>query len=272
MFFEYLTRGVSAGLLAGVVFAVFVAAVANPVVGFADQQHHAVGESGHDHQAAHGHETGGEQTGETGPRGAEGGSHATPVSAAVTEIVSVLASGLWAVLLGGVVFGVAFYFLEPAIPGTGATKRYVLAAAGFLTVSGAPWLVLPPAAPGAEQSLAVGTRLPLYAGMMVAGALSSLLAGWLYTRLRDATGRAVAGSVALLSLGVLALPASLAPANAVQGTLAPGLANGVTGLIVFGQALLWLLLATAHAQLSGRGAESPRGAGSTNTAVASPAD
>ncbi len=264
MLAAYLTRGVKAGLVAGIVLALFVAIVANPLVVYADETNHAVGESHHE-EGSHAESAHGE--------GGHGdGDHSEPaVSLAATKAVSILSSGLWAVLLGGVVFGIAFYFLEPAIPGTGATKSYVLAGAGFVTVSGAPWLVLPPVAPGAEQSLAVDTRLLLYGGMMVAGALTCLLAGYVYKRVSASSGRLVAGLAAVLPFGLLAIPAVLAPTNAVEGALAPELRTGLVGLVVFGQLLVWLALAATHAQLRpGDGAQ----AGTTSPAseAAIPAD
>ncbi len=229
-----MTRGVKAGLVAGLAFGLLVALVANPLVAFADELGH---EGGHatdgqhaDHHAAH-----------------DGA-----VSAAVTNAVSAVSGVLWGVLLGGVVFGVAFALLEPAIPGTGAAKSYVLAAAGFLTVSGAPWLALPPQPPGAEQTLPTATRLPLYAGMMVAGALACLLAGALYLRVRERRGRVVATVAASLSLGLLAVPAALAPTNEVTHSLPAALSSGLVGLVVLGQAFLWLALAAVHARLRRR--------------------
>ena len=251
MLWDYLRRGVKAGLVAGLVFGLFVAVVANPLVAFADETNHAAGESDHAHEAADGH---GVEAGSHA--GDAGGHHDSAVSAAVTKAVSVVSAGLWALLLGAVVFGAGFYLLEPAIPGTGTTKSYVLGLAGFVTVSGAPWLVLPPVAPGAEQSLAVGTRLPLYAGMMVAGAACCLLAGSVYRRLTPSTGRVGAALAALIPFGVLGVLALLAPANAVEGALSPPLRSGVTGLVVFGQLLLWLLLAATHAQFTA--ADRPR--------------
>ncbi len=237
MLFDYLTRGVKAGLLAGVVFGLLMAGVANPLVAHADALNHDGGGDGHH---GHSHATGGE--------GEAHGGGAVPT--AVNRGASVLAGGLWAVLLGGVFFGVVYYFLEPAIPGTGATKSYVLGAAGFVTVSGAPWLVLPPVSPGAQQSLAVSTRLPLYAGMMIVGALTCLLAGYAYNRTCESKGHAAGVAAAMLPFGLLAIPALLAPTNAVSGGLSPALRNGLTGLFVFGQALLWLLLAVGHAQFT----------------------
>ena len=251
MFADYLTRGVKAGLVAGLVFGLFMAVVANPLVAFADETAHADG--GHDHD----HAIGGEH-----------GHDDTAVSTVVTKTVSVVSGSLWAVLLGGAVFGIGYFFLEPAIPGTGATKSYVLGAAGFVTVSGAPWLVLPPVAPGARQSIPVETRLLLYAGMMVVGALTCLLAGYGYNRLSASRGRVTAVVGAVCPFGLLAVPALLAPTNAVDGTLSPELRAGLTGLFVFGQALLWLTLATAHAQFTpdSQGDDATARAGSAVTA------
>lgn len=242
MLADHLMRGVKAGLVAGLVFGLFAAAVATPLVAFADGTNHAAagGDHGHEVESGHHEAEGGHADG--------AGHHGAAVPTAVDGAVSVLAGGLWAVLLGGGVFGVGYYLLEPAIPGTGASKSYVLGAAGFVTVSGAPWLVLPPVAPGVEQSLPVETRLPLYGGMMVAGALACLLAGGAYNRLRASRGRAVAAGGAALPFGLLAVPAALAPTNAVDGALAPELRVGLTGLFVFGQLLLWGCLAATHAR------------------------
>jgi hypothetical protein len=140
--------------------------------------------------------------------------------------------------------------LEPAIPGTGAAKSYVLGAAGFVTVSGAPWLVLPPAPPGVEESLPVSTRLALYGAAMVVGALVCLLSGGVYARLRASNDRVIAALGALVPLALLALAA---PTNPARGTLAPTLRAGLVGLSVFGQVLVWLLLAAAHARLRPNG-------------------
>jgi predicted cobalt transporter CbtA len=237
---DYLRRGVKAGLVAGLVFGLFMAFVANPLVAYADGQNHAA-DGEHGHAGEHDHGPGDGHAGEAGH-------HDAAVSPAIDEAVSVLSGGLWAVLLGGVVFGVGFYLLEPLVPGTGATRSYLLGLAGFVTVSGAPWLVVPPVAPGAEQSLPTDARLSLYAGMIVAGAVVCLLSAVVYDRLRDANGRAVAAVVALLPFALLAVPTVLAPTNAVEGALSPALRSGLTGLFVFGQALVWLVLAGAHAQ------------------------
>ncbi|MFB6184950.1 MAG: CbtA family protein [Haloarculaceae archaeon] len=231
MFFQYLERGLVAGLVAGLVFGVFMASVGNPFVVYVDGLAHG---GGHAAEAASHH-------------------HAEPVvSMAVTKVVSVVSSGFWGLLLGACTFGVAFFFLEPSIPGTGATKSYLLAAAGFVTVSGAPWLALPPAAPGMEQALSTGTRLPIYAGMMVAGLIASLLAGVAYDRLAEEYGRVVGVLGALVPLALLPVVAAVLPANPIHGDVPPTLVRTFRGFVVFGQAVLWFVLASAHAWLHRR--------------------
>lgn len=220
MFADYVTRGVTAGAVAGLVFGLFVALVADPFVGFAD-----------------------------GLAQSEGG------GSLVTTAVSVLSGVLWGVFLGGVVFGVAFYFLEPALPGGGLTQRLLLAAAGFLTVSGAPWLVVPPRLPGVESTLDTTTALALYGGMLVAGAVASLLAILLFARLRDSYGQSVAAAAAVLPLSLLAVPALLSPAAVASGSSPARLATAITGMVVFGQVLLWLVLAATHTWLCRRSGE-----------------
>ncbi|MFC6824917.1 CbtA family protein [Halopelagius fulvigenes] len=244
MLFTYVKRGVKAGIVAGLVFGLLVALVGNPFIALADEfggdGHHA---GGHHHEAGDAH-------------------HDSAVSTAVTNGVSVVSGVLWGVLLGGVVFGVAYYLLEPAIPGTGGTKSYLVAAAGFVTVSGAPWLVLPPQV-GGEQALPTDTRILLYGGMMVAGGLVCLLSGFAYDRLRGAHGRVTAAIAAVLPFALLAVPVALAPANPAESPLPAELATGLTGMVVFGQAVLWLVLAGTHARLRLRSADGRTAEGAT---------
>jgi hypothetical protein len=242
VFVEHVTRGVRAGAVAGLAFGLLVALVANPLIGFAD-----AADGGH-HEA-----TGGDH---------HGGGHHDAVPALVTDAVGVVAGLLWGVLLGGVVFGAVFYLLEPVIPGTGTTESYLLGAAGFVTVSGAPWLVLPPRV-GAETVLAGPTRAALYGGMMVAGALACLLAGVVYRRLAGRS-QPVAVAAAAVPLALLAVPAALAPPATAGSPLSGGLSSGLAGLVLFGQVLLWSLLAATHARLRGRSTAAP----STDGAVA----
>lgn len=222
MLTAYVLRGVKAGIAAGVAFGAFVALVGNPLVGYA----------------------------ETFETGSHGGGPA--VSGFVTTVVSVVGGALWGLLLGAVVFGLVFYFLEPAIPGTSRTKSYLLAAAGFVTVSGAPWLILPPQPPGVEQALPTGTRITWYLIMMVAGAVACGLAGAVFNRLRRRFGRPPAVVGAVVPFALVAAVAALAPANPVSGPITDGFADVFRAVTVVGQLGLWLVLATVHAWLLDR--------------------
>jgi hypothetical protein len=160
------------------------------------------------------------------------GTDATLASFAVTGV----AAALWSVLLGAVVFGAAHFLFEPLVPGRGAVRSYLLGAAGFVTVSGAPWLVLPP---GVESALPAGTRVALYAGAMVAGAAACLLAGATYRRVRRTSGRRVALAAALVPLSLLSGLAVVGPVGVPVADLALP--------VVAGQPALWAALATVHA-------------------------
>ena len=225
MFTRYVLRGMKAGVVAGLFFGLFVALIGNPFIGYA----------------------------ETFEKGGHG--HGPVVSGAVTTGVSIAGGVLVGILLGAVVLGVAFYFLEPAIPGEHGTKSYLLAAAGFVTVSGAPWLVLPPQPPGVEQTLPVGTRLGLYAVMMLAGAVACGLSGYAYNRLRRQPSRLLALVGGIVPVALLLAVAVAMPANDVSGPIPEGLAAVFRTVVGMGEVGLWLVLGSAHAWLHGRGRE-----------------
>ncbi|EMA44868.1 CbtA family protein [Halococcus saccharolyticus] len=256
MLTTYLLRGAKAGLIAGLVFGVFIALVGNPLVGLAET--FEGGEAGgHGTEAQAGDAGGGHhESGAGSADGAGGGHHASAaVSALTTKLVSIAGGIGWGLLFGVAGFGAAYYFLEPAIPGTGATKQYLLAAAGFVTISGAPWLVLPPQPPGAEQALATDTRLVWYAVLMAAGAGACLLAGYTYNRLKPVRGTAVAVAGVAASFAVLAVPVLLAPSNPVSIPTPTDLVTTFRGLVAASQAMLWFVLASVHAWLVRREAD-----------------
>lgn len=224
MLTTYLIRGLKAGLVAGLVFGLFVALVGNPLVGFAEA-------------ASHGH-------GDAADRAHDG--QGSAVSAVVERGASV-AAGVALGLFLGAAFGIAYYFLEPAVPGAGDTKSYLLAAAGFATVSGAPWLAFPPQAPGVEHALPADVRIAWYGGMMVVGALACGAAGRAYATLRPTSGRVVALAAVAASLATVLTVALLAPGDPT--TVAGGVEAVYRGVVVFGQLALWAALAGAHAWL-----------------------
>lgn len=217
MITAYVLRGLKAGAVAGLFFGLFVALIANPLIGFAESF-----EAGH-----HG----------------AGGTHA------VTGIVSILGGVLFGLLLGAVVYGIGFYFLEPGIPGTRGTKSYLLAGAGFVTLSGAPWLVLPPQPPGVDQAISVGTRLALYGGMMLVGAACCGAAGYIFNRLQGRFHILLVAGAALVPFTILPIVAVIAPANSASGPIPERLSYLFRMITVFGQVGLWIVLASTHAWL-----------------------
>ncbi|MBX0288285.1 CbtA family protein [Haloarcula salinisoli] len=216
---DYLERGALAGLVGGLGYGLFQATVGNSFTAGLETF-----ESGHSHSG--------------GP----------VVDGLTTAAVSVGGGVLWGLLFGIAVFGVGYYFLEPVLPGRAVTQRLTLAAAGFLTVSGAPWLVLPPQPPGVEQALATDTRMALYAGMMAVGALvaAACVVAYRQTAHRHPAIRALATGLPLV---VLSVPVALAPANAVSGPVPVTLAAAYRWTVVFGQAGLWAIIAAVHSWL-----------------------
>lgn len=223
MLADYVARGVAAGLVAGAAFAAFVALVGNPLV--AGTEAVASAEAG---GAAH---------------------HGAPVVAGAAAGAASVAAGVALGLLFGAGFGVAYFFLEPVLPGGTGARSYLLGAAGFVTVSGAPWLVLPPQPAGVEQALPTDVRLAWYAGMMGLGALVCGLAGYAYVRVGRARARPIALAAAALPVALLAVPVTLAPANPVHGAVPDALVVAFRGVVLFGQVAVWAVLAGTHAWL-----------------------
>jgi len=152
MLVDYLERARPRRRDRRIAYGAYMAFVANPLIGYGRLAE------------------GGEHAHEAGEHAHAAGEHAHAVSEATTAAVSIGSGVLWGILLGGV-FALGFYFLEPALPGRGNVKAYVLAGAGFLTVSVAPWLVLPPTVPGAEQAYDPTLRIAIYVGLIAVGAV-----------------------------------------------------------------------------------------------------
>lgn len=224
MVYGYLKQGVLAGGVAGVAYGLFVAIVANPLT-----------ESIHELQHDHGH----------------AGESASVVAESTTAIVSVGGGLLWAIFLGGL-FALALFVFEPAIPGSPTVKPYVLAGAGFLTISVTPWLVLPPTTPGAEQLYTVEGRLAIYGGLVLAGAAVSVAAVSIYNRFtKNGPAVGVAAGVTPIVGTILVLPA-VTPTVVTHPGLSTDLVAAYQGMVVVGQAGLWLLVAATFSWLHRR--------------------
>ncbi|ELY67170.1 CbtA family protein [Natrinema versiforme] len=240
MLVDYLERGVLAGAIAGIAYGAYMAVVANPLIGYMETV-----AAGGDHAHA------GEHAHEAGEHAHAAGEHAHAVSEATTAAVSVGSGVLWGILLGGV-FALAFYFLEPALPGRGRVKTYVLAGAGFLTVSVAPWLVLPPTTPGAEQAFDPTLRIAIYAGLMAVGAVVAVLSVYAYRRV-SARSRPLGGVAAALPIvALVAVTAIAAPTIVESGSMPADLVTAFRGLTALSQAALWALVAGCFGWLQTR--------------------
>lgn len=222
-------RGVKAGLIAGVVFGLFMAIVANPLIAYADEMNHNNIEGEHSHE------------------GEDHGSAENTNSILTNKIISILSAGLWGILLGGGIFGITYYLIEPIIPGTGTMKSYLLGIGGFITISGAPWITLPPTSPGIQQSLPSDTRTLIYAGMIIFGAVICLLSGIIYTHFKPSMGQPLATIIGVLPFGLLLIPPVLVPKNTIRSTLPEDLRVGMIGIVVFSQLMLWTILTISHA-------------------------
>jgi predicted cobalt transporter CbtA len=223
--YDYLRRGAVAGGVGGAAYGLYMALVGNPLVAHAEALAHEHAEHGHEHS----HE-------------------AEPlVSEGLMQAVSVGSGVALGLLFGVVVFGVVAFLVEPALPERG--QSYLLGLAGFLTVSGVPWLVLPPAAPGVETSLAVGPSRYLYIGLMATGAVACLAAGAAYHRLSEREN-AVAGVAGLAVFAAIIGTAVLAaPSPTYESALSASFESLYVGAIAVGQLGLWGITAATHARL-----------------------
>jgi hypothetical protein len=230
---DRLRSGVAAGALAGVAYGLFTWLVVSPVV--RRLEHLASHGGGHGHGVVH---TVGEPT---------------------TAVVSAGSGVLWGILLGAA-FGVAYHLFEPGLPGR-ELKPYILAGAGFLIISVAPWTVLPPATPGMEPLYGPSLRVPLYLGLVAVGGLVAATSILGYARTRRARGRGTGAFVALLPLAALGLLSVVAPPTLTGGGALTGLSVAFRWLVGISQATLWALIAVAFRRfdrrLDRRGTNSP---------------
>jgi hypothetical protein len=230
--YDYLRRGALAGGVGGLAYGLYTAAVGNPLVAHAEQLAHEGGEHAHEHGHEHGH-----------AHEAAGGL----VTEGVTQAVSIGGGVLLGVLFGLVVFGVAAYLFEPALPDRWGS--YLLGLGGFATFSGIPWLVQPPAAPGVETGIATDAALPLYVGLMAVGAVACLAAGWTAHRLSGRGSPVAATAGVAVFAAIVAVAVLAAPSTTYESALPATFESAYVGVVVIGQLGLWGVLAAATDRL-----------------------
>lgn len=225
MIADYFQRGVVSGVAAGVIYGAYMVFVGNPLT---EYLHDAGHDHGHTDDHGHAHE------------------HGQTISESLNFVVSAGSGVLWATLLGGL-FAVALYLFEPSLPGSTSAKAYLMAGAGFLSVSVTPWLVLPPAAPGSEHLYAVDARLGIYAGLAVLGAVVSAAAVVAFKRADSRTLGVVSAAVPILAV-VIVLPLAT-PTAVTHPDLAGEVVSVYRALAAFSQAGIWVLIAASFNRL-----------------------
>jgi MFS family permease len=103
-----------------------------------------------------------------------------------------------------------------------------------------------------EQGLGTSTRLLWYVLMAVAGALACSATGYLYHYLGDRWGRLQAGIAVCSPFLILIGVAMVAPENTTHTALSYQFIAAYQGVVGFGQAGLWLVLASLHAWIMHR--------------------
>lgn len=170
------------------------------------------------------------------------------------------AMALYGLAVGGL-FGFAFAFLAPRIRrGSGPTRSFRLAAAGFVCLWLVPSLKYPANPPGVGDPSTIGGRTALYLAA-VAVSLGAALSAWAVLRRLEDAGvpprirrvLGVGGYVAAIGLAYGLLPASPASPR-----VPPGLLWGFRLASASVQGVLWAVLGASFGWLSSRwGARAP---------------
>lgn len=206
---RYLRRGVAAGTVAGTIMAGYLSLM------FWLPIHHA--ETGRHH-------------------------HSAETAFTLSTMIDIGSSVLWGVLLG-LIFALVYFIFEHSLPGSARVKPYTLALAGFVTVSGGPWLLLPPTPETVVQPLGATTRILLYLGGMAGGAVATSGSFYLYRRISAGSiGRQLL--VSLTPIWLL-ITTSIALHLIILPVSIPAESASVIVVVATGQLLLWLVIATA---------------------------
>lgn len=214
---RYLEHGVVAGVIGGIWYGLFIAIVGNPLLEYLE----AINENA-----------------------VAAGVHSDVVVSTVTTLVVSVGSGVvWGIMLG-LAFGVAFYLVEPALPGPTGIRVLALAVIGFLVVSGIPWLVLPPAVPGAPHAIAPTDRIMIYIGLVLAGSVLAAAAIYVYHAIAHQRSPVVGGMVwCVVLIGGSITIAMVTPTFSAVGDTPPELVWVFRGLVAMGQFTLWGIIA-----------------------------
>ena len=219
MFSSYLKRGGVAGLAGGLIFGAYTGFIIGPLITVA----------------------------ETFEQSHELRSHGTSfITSVTTTTTSITAGILWGIFLGVLVFGVIYFFIEPLLPGVEGIKSYVIAGGGLLSLSGAPWLILPPQPPGADQSLPTDIRIIIYIVMIVVGVVTFGLSISAWRRL-DNRLKYLGAALPIVILVFISITTSV---NPITTSLPTSFVALFQAIVTTGQLILWSVTAIVHAKLT----------------------
>jgi predicted cobalt transporter CbtA len=220
---SYIRVGVIAGLVVGLLFAVYVELAFLPIMEQAEvYEHHAT-----NNFESHAHS----------------GSQPSIGVIAGIEIMTIVGNLAWVVTLS-VLTAVAFYFVEPMVESLGRhTRGLLVGLAGFVALRIVPWTVYHPVSPAAKTSLAKSVYIPWYWATVGITGLTFLSVPFVYRYLHQTyerrTARLGVGALGLVPIATVII----APTNTVTSAGAPlGLHHQYIAAVVGGQLAVWVSL------------------------------
>jgi len=152
MIADYIKRGLASGIAGGTVFALYLFFIVSPYIEAIEAIHTE--------------------------------SHHSSADAILTvsSFIDIGSSILWGMLLG-LIFAAFYYIFEVSIPGSKIHKPFLLAGAGFMAISGLPWLLLPPSLEPVVQRLSQTTRTVMYIVSIGSGAFTAGATMYVYRRI-----------------------------------------------------------------------------------------
>jgi predicted cobalt transporter CbtA len=177
-----------------------------------------------------------------------GDEHADPIVSRATQRVGLFVGFLLYGLTWSLLFGAVYHLAQRRLPASGVLRRgLVLAAAGYWAVALLPALKYPANPPGVGEPETIGYRQALYLAMLALSVASTAVA----LVLARADGRGWPRALGVLAVSAVALYLLL-PANPDPVTLPADLVGQFRLLSIAGLTIFWLVLGLTFGLLLGR--------------------
>jgi predicted cobalt transporter CbtA len=220
---SYIRVGVVAGVVVGLLFAVYASLIFLPLMEQAEVYEHHATNSVESH--------------------AHSGSQPLIGAIAGVEMMTIVGNLAWVVTLG-VLTAVGFYFAEPMLESFGRhTRGLLVGLAGFVAVRVVPWTVYRPVSPAAELALSRPVYIPWYWATVGITGLTFLSVPFVYRYLRQTYERRTA-RLGVAALGLIPMAAVIiTPTNTVISAGAPlEFHYQYIAAVVGGQLAVWVSL------------------------------